>query len=30
DAAEVFLATYNATNGLFIDLYEDGLEDKNK
>ena len=30
DAAEVFLATYNATSGLFIDLYEDGLEDKNK
>ncbi|MCJ7689149.1 MAG: DUF421 domain-containing protein [Clostridiaceae bacterium] len=30
DATEVFLATYNATSGLFIDLYEDGLEDKNK
>lgn len=29
DAAEVFLATYNATSGLFIDLYEDGLDDEN-
>ncbi|MGH4119362.1 DUF421 domain-containing protein [Clostridium sp.] len=29
DATEVFLATYNTNNGLFIDLYEDGLEDNN-
>ena len=29
DAAEVFLATYNASSGLHIDLYEDHLE-KNK
>jgi len=28
DATEVFLATYNATSGLHIDLYEDDIEQK--
>ncbi|MGH4137639.1 DUF421 domain-containing protein [Clostridium sp.] len=30
DASQVFLATYNATSGLHIDLYEDGIEENNK
>ncbi|MBZ9689118.1 DUF421 domain-containing protein [Clostridium estertheticum] len=30
DANEVFLATYNATSGLFIDRYEDDVEKKDK
>jgi uncharacterized membrane protein YcaP (DUF421 family) len=30
DVAEVFLATYNASSGLHIDLYEDHIAPKNK
>ena len=30
DATEVFLATYNASSGLHIDLYEDDIKEKNK
>ena len=30
DAAEVFLATYNASSGLHIDLYEDHIKQKGK
>jgi len=30
DASEVFLATYNASSGLHIDLYEDGIEKNTK
>lgn len=30
DAAEVFLATYNASSGLHIDLYEDYIKQNNK
>ncbi len=30
DAAEVFLATYNASSGLHIDLYEDHIKQNNK
>ncbi|MGV8983271.1 DUF421 domain-containing protein [Clostridium sp.] len=30
DASQVFLATYNATSGLHIDLYDDGIEENNK
>lgn len=30
DASEVFLATYNASSGLHIDLYEDHIKEENK
>ncbi len=30
DATKVFLATYNASSGLFIDLYEDDIEQNKK
>ncbi|MFT5872829.1 MAG: uncharacterized membrane protein YcaP (DUF421 family) [Clostridium sp.] len=30
DASEVFLAIYNATSGLHIDLYKDHIKEKNK
>ena len=30
DAKEVFLATFNASSGLHIDLYEDHIEETNK
>ncbi|MGH4122883.1 MAG: DUF421 domain-containing protein [Clostridium sp.] len=30
DASQVFLATYNATSGLHIDLYDDHMKDNNK
>jgi uncharacterized membrane protein YcaP (DUF421 family) len=30
DVSEVFLATYNASSGLFIDLYDDHMEENNK